>query len=200
MEDMGKTEDGAQRLERSELGISRARQTMDADTGARGVTGAMGVRSDEAPADPPGRGWGAEKAAYDERLRERLEQREAQRGGALGYREPRAKERVEPQSRRTPDEHGEFATADGPMDNADGDMEVGYTNTETIAGLRKRLHREGAACEAEEQDAECMSLIAALGGEPKSFKRERKRALRNIVSEIYSPPRVASMLTTFGKA
>ncbi len=85
------------------------------------------------------------------------------------------------------------------MNNPDDDMEVSYANTETIAGLRERLRRKGAACEVEEVDAECMSLIAALGGEPKSFKREKKRALRRIVSEIYSPPRVTSMLTTLAR-
>ena len=44
-------------------------------------------------------------------------------------------------------------------------------------------------------DDDCLTLLAHIGVETKSFKREHKRAMRNVVSEIYSPPRVTKLLS-----
>ena len=47
----------------------------------------------------------------------------------------------------------------------------------------------------EGKDEEQMNCImAVLGADPKSFKREKRQAVRRLVSEIYSPPRITDML------
>ena len=42
--------------------------------------------------------------------------------------------------------------------------------------------------QVKEHDREILSAINALGGNAGQYKRERKAAMRGIVSEIYSPP------------
>ena len=49
-----------------------------------------------------------------------------------------------------------------------------------------------AVSELKEQDQVIMSVINALGGNAGKYKRERKAAIRAVVSEIYSPPRVTA--------
>ena len=44
------------------------------------------------------------------------------------------------------------------------------------------------------QGDEVMMVMALLGADPKSHRREKKQAVRRIVSELYSPPRVTAML------
>ena len=44
------------------------------------------------------------------------------------------------------------------------------------------------------QEDEVTAILAVLGGDPKSHRREKKQAVRRLVSEIYSPPRVTAML------
>ena len=47
----------------------------------------------------------------------------------------------------------------------------------------------------EGHDEEQMNCImAVLGADPRSFKREKRQAVKRLVSEIYSPPRVTDML------
>ncbi len=47
----------------------------------------------------------------------------------------------------------------------------------------------------EGKDEEQMNCImAVLGVDPKSFKREKRQAVRRLVSEMYPPPRVTDML------
>ncbi len=43
---------------------------------------------------------------------------------------------------------------------------------------------------------DCMNLIAAIGVETKSHKKEHRRAFRKIISEVYSPPRVTKLLSS----
>ena len=43
-----------------------------------------------------------------------------------------------------------------------------------------------------EHNSEFLSAIRALGGDTGKYKRERKTAVRAVVSEIYSPPRVTA--------
>ena len=45
-------------------------------------------------------------------------------------------------------------------------------------------------------DEETLMLINAIGIDAKSYRRERNRAFRRIVSEIYSPPRVTRVLSS----
>ena len=47
-----------------------------------------------------------------------------------------------------------------------------------------------------EDDADLTMIMAVLGADRNSFGRERRRAARRIVSEIYSPPRVTKMLSS----
>ena len=47
--------------------------------------------------------------------------------------------------------------------------------------------------EARQHHAEAASIIALLGGDGRKYIRERARAARAIVSELYSPPRVSAM-------
>ena len=46
----------------------------------------------------------------------------------------------------------------------------------------------------EKEQATMVEVLALLGADPKSFRRERKQAVRRVVTEIYSPPRVTEML------
>ena len=46
--------------------------------------------------------------------------------------------------------------------------------------------------EVRESNAEIMSVVRALGGNDRKFRRDRSRALKAAVSEIYSPPRVTA--------
>ena len=47
-------------------------------------------------------------------------------------------------------------------------------------------------CAIIERNLEILSLVEKLGGSTKRYRRDRTRQLRAIVSEIYSPPRVAA--------
>ena len=51
----------------------------------------------------------------------------------------------------------------------------------------------GSREEAREADWEILSLIRQLGGNTAKHKRQRGKARRAIVSEIYSPPRVLAV-------
>ena len=45
------------------------------------------------------------------------------------------------------------------------------------------------------ENDDCLTLIAHLCIERKSYHREHKRAMRRMVSEVYSPPRVTKVLS-----
>lgn len=55
------------------------------------------------------------------------------------------------------------------------------------------LYRE----EMRKDDAEILSVICQLGGSSDRYLRERRRAAKHIVSEIYSPPRVTAAAKLF---
>ena len=44
------------------------------------------------------------------------------------------------------------------------------------------------------EDVEAFMLVAHMGGDARRYQREKKQGIRRLVSEIYSPPRVAKML------
>ena len=69
-------------------------------------------------------------------------------------------------------------------DNGDAAMEEDHT---TLGNLTQP--------ELSDKD-ECLMLLAHIGVERRDFKREHKRTMRNLVSEIYSPPRVTKMLSS----
>ena len=47
---------------------------------------------------------------------------------------------------------------------------------------------------ARDAHREILSIVASLGGDARKFQRERARSARAIVSELYSPPRVAELI------
>ncbi len=51
---------------------------------------------------------------------------------------------------------------------------------------------EAATKELHDHDKQILALVQSLGGQRERYKRERARALRGIVSEVYSPPRVTA--------
>ena len=46
--------------------------------------------------------------------------------------------------------------------------------------------------EMRDDDREVLQVIRQLGGSKHAYLRERRRAVKHIVSEIYSPPRVTA--------
>ena len=61
--------------------------------------------------------------------------------------------------------------------------------------------REEMATEVIEDNLHIMEVLAQLGANPKSYRRERSRAVKALVSEIYSAPRVtraAELLPSLG--
>ena len=74
---------------------------------------------------------------------------------------------------------------------ADGD-DGSRTAPTTIANIRR--HADVKTTGDDAQDGEIMMIMAVLGADPKSFRREKRQAVRRIVSELYSPPRVTAML------
>ena len=63
----------------------------------------------------------------------------------------------------------------------------------TAAELKRKIHATRENLVEKEHDG-MVEVTALLGCDPKSFKREKKPAARRLVTEIYSPPRVAEML------
>ena len=64
-----------------------------------------------------------------------------------------------------------------------------------------RLMDQSAEREIKSLDREILSLVKNLGGNANNYRRERGRAMRAVISEIYSPPRVsavAKMCPSFG--
>ena len=66
-----------------------------------------------------------------------------------------------------------------------------------------KLMDQSTKREVENLDREILSLVRNLGGNASSYRRERGRAIRAGISEIYSPPRVsavAKMCPSFGSS
>ena len=73
----------------------------------------------------------------------------------------------------------------GP-DPPDGGMDVDLVEVQSLMALLRREEKEAVA----ESEREIMAVFKSLGGSGSKYKRERQKALRAVVSEIYSPPRV----------
>ncbi len=77
-----------------------------------------------------------------------------------------------------------------PERNGDEDMGV-----MTIGELKKKIDdRADRHSRSVDGEGEIAQIMIVLGTDPKSFKREKKQALRRLVSEVYSPPRVTEAL------
>jgi len=62
----------------------------------------------------------------------------------------------------------------------------------TIAELQEKIKTEPAKINPDDHDV--VQVLALLGADPRSYRREKKQAVRRLVSEVYSPPRVTEML------
>ena len=65
----------------------------------------------------------------------------------------------------------------------------------------KKMWDRGTRDEARVINGEVMSIIDSLGGNTSKYRRERRKAIRGIVSEMYVPPRdsaVAKLCPSFG--
>ena len=83
-------------------------------------------------------------------------------------------------------DHGDDA---GP---ADASMDVGIVDSnDDLRELFSTLLRDEKSeiCEA---DREIMAVVRSLGGNAGKYRRERQRALKHMVAEVYSPPRVTA--------
>ena len=76
------------------------------------------------------------------------------------------------------------------------DGSLAETSPEVWAGAgRPATGHSGDSTHQDDYDIEmCIMMVEQLGGHARSYKRERASAFRRIVSEVYSPPRVTSML------
>ena len=86
------------------------------------------------------------------------------------------------------DDNARAERADGnsgmDIDLVDGDMDM--------RGLLEGMARD-VKQQIGEIDAEVLQIVSSLGGDSSRYRRERGKAFRAILSEIYSPPRVTAM-------
>ena len=84
---------------------------------------------------------------------------------------------------------------DGRTDNVQAapGMEVDVIDhpEDDLRELMKVLGRADRE-EVLEANSEIMSVVRSLGGNDRKFRRERSRAIKAVVSEVYSPPRVTA--------
>ena len=69
------------------------------------------------------------------------------------------------------------------------DIDVVEAPEQDLKELFSIMTRDAVA-QVKEHNREILSVVRALGGDAGKYKRERKTAIRAVVSEIYSPPRV----------
>ena len=63
----------------------------------------------------------------------------------------------------------------------------------TVAELKRKIGMVQEKLVEKEQDS-MVEILAVLGADPKSCRRQKKQAVKRLVTEIYSPPRVTEML------
>ena len=89
-----------------------------------------------------------------------------------------------------------------PMDAEDAPMEVAQLNALAVAEDDADIRPAVAVVAANEAlkadvlktNVEILKLVAQLGGSAKAYRRERAKAIRTTVSEVYSAPRVTRAL------
>ena len=181
MEALNGTAEGASRLERYEERIDRAIAShhdsslgpTQVPPGASGVRGAMGVPSDEAAAETPVVNTTAtSNRATSSRP---LAPPDTDMGAGNGYEEV------------SDDDDENMMTA---VNDRVDEM------TMSIGELKKRIEdAQQHVKRIEEREAgDVVQVLALLGADPRSYRREQKQAVRRIVSEVYSPPRITEML------
>ena len=71
------------------------------------------------------------------------------------------------------------------------DIDVVETSEQDLKELFSVMTGDTVA-QVKEHNQEILSVIRALGGDTGTYKRERKTAIRAVLSEIDSPPRVTA--------
>ena len=98
----------------------------------------------------------------------------------------------EPGGGETREYGGEAFVAEPPAHEDSMDVNVVEDKPETeLNNLMALLHRDEKV-QVESANREILVVIRSLGGDCGKYKRERARALKAVVSEIYSPPRVTA--------
>ena len=72
------------------------------------------------------------------------------------------------------------------------DVNVVQDKPETKLNALMSLFHRDEKIQVEDANREILAVILSLGGECGKYKRERASALKAVVSEIYSPPRVTA--------
>ena len=83
-----------------------------------------------------------------------------------------------------------------PMSTGGNSGSSGQSNLlADVAPIMNLLAADEELCEAVKQvDAEIVKLVMQLGGSEKSYRRERAQQTKQLISEIYSVPRVTRAL------
>ena len=98
----------------------------------------------------------------------------------------------EPGGGETREFGGEASAAEPPAHEDSMDVNVVQDKPETeMNTLMSLLHRD-EKIQVEDATREILAVIRSLGGDRGKYKRERASALKAVVSEIYSPPRVTA--------
>jgi hypothetical protein len=82
---------------------------------------------------------------------------------------------------------------EAPGMEVDAVMEVEATDESDLKELMQTMARD-AKEEVRKMNSEIMSVVRALGGDSQKYKRDRAKAIRAVVSEVYSPPRVTAAI------
>ena len=77
------------------------------------------------------------------------------------------------------------------IDLVEGSLPVDYHVDTDLMDLMATLTRD-AKKEIDESNQEILAVIRSMGGNSKRYQRDRQKAMKAIVSEIYSPPRVTA--------
>ena len=72
------------------------------------------------------------------------------------------------------------------------DIDIIEENVDTDLKELMAVLRRDERIEIEETNREIMSVLSSLGADTAKYRRKRKRSIRAVVSEIYSPPRVTA--------
>ena len=70
----------------------------------------------------------------------------------------------------------------------DGGMDIDMVELQALMAVLRREEKEAV----EEANRDILAVFKSLGGSGQKYKRERKKALKAVVSEVYSPPRVTA--------
>ena len=95
---------------------------------------------------------------------------------------------------RDDDETPAPVEAPTPANNDGNDDEMQIGSVITISDINAQISRMVADDHSEEFETEVIAMMTSLGANPGSFAREKKSAMKRIVMELYSPPRVTSLL------